>query len=156
MASHQTTESRCSPSAHHSHTVPAQFTPAPLPRSAPRQPTPLLYSGISVRLSPLLVSLFCCPEMLTVSAWAFQGDRANIIQWGLLHSSRKRPEFQLGPGPLLRTWIMLSVHRHYRSWNDKANELSAGRWVQDLLSLNQLTLETPFRCAFVCVCVTGS
>lgn len=34
---------------------------------------------------------------------------------------------------------MLSVHRHYRSWNDKANELRAGRWVQDLLSLNQLT-----------------
>lgn len=34
---------------------------------------------------------------------------------------------------------MLSVHRHYRSWNDKANEWRAGRWVQDLLSLNQLT-----------------
>lgn len=34
---------------------------------------------------------------------------------------------------------MLSVHRHYRSWNDKANELRAGRWVQDLLSLNQVT-----------------
>lgn len=34
---------------------------------------------------------------------------------------------------------MLSVHRHYRSWNDKANELKAVRWVQDLLSLNQLT-----------------
>ena len=41
--------------------------------------------------------------------------------------------------PLLRTWIMLSVHRHYRSWNDRANERRAGRWVQDLLSLNQLT-----------------
>lgn len=34
---------------------------------------------------------------------------------------------------------MLSVHRHYRSWNDKANERSAGRWVQDPLGLNQLT-----------------
>lgn len=34
---------------------------------------------------------------------------------------------------------MLSVHRHYRSWNDRANEWRAGRWVQDLLSLNQLT-----------------
>lgn len=34
---------------------------------------------------------------------------------------------------------MLSVHGHYRSWSDKANELRAGRWVQDLLSLNQLT-----------------
>lgn len=34
---------------------------------------------------------------------------------------------------------MLSVHRHYRSWNDRANEWRAGRWVQDLLSVNQLT-----------------
>lgn len=39
---------------------------------------------------------------------------------------------------------MLSVHRHYRSWNDKANELRAGRWVRDLLSLNQLTSRPPF------------
>lgn len=54
--------------------------------------------------------------------------------------------------PLLRIWIMLSVHRHYRSWNDKANELRAGRWVRDPLSLNQLT-SRPLLCVLLGVTV---
>lgn len=47
---------------------------------------------------------------------------------------------------------MLSVHRHSRSWNDKANELRAGRWVRDLLSLNQLT-SRPLLCVLLGVTV---
>lgn len=39
-----------------------------------------------------LMALVCFPGMRTVSRWAFQGDRASIIQWvsaAPLHSSRK-------------------------------------------------------------------
>ncbi len=72
-----------------------------------------------------------------LSRW--QGQHNTVGVGGPASFQWKRLEFQLGTCPLLRTWIMLSVHGHYRSWNDKANELRAGRWVQDLLSLNQLT-----------------
>lgn len=103
----------------------------------------ILFLWYIMFFSPL-TGLLCCPE--TVFRWAFQGDRASIIQWVLV-APHFVPEQKTGISirtcPPLRTWIMLSVHRHYRSWNDKANERRAGRWVQDPLSLNHLTSRLP-------------
>lgn len=39
---------------------------------------------------------------------------------------------------------MLSVHRHCHSWNARANELRAGRWVQGPAEFEPNNLETPF------------
>jgi len=75
----------------------------------------------------------------------FQGDKASIIQWVSrppLFIPAEETGISIRTCPLLRTCIMLSVHGHDRSWNDKASEPRAGRWVQ--AEFEPANLRTPF------------
>lgn len=86
-----------------------------------------------------LMSLFCFPGMcLHMDHLGWQNQDNGGCQWPRF-IPLQRTGISIRTCPLLRTWIMLSVHWHRRSWNDRANEQRAGRWAQDPLSLNQLT-----------------
>lgn len=111
---------------------------------------PLCYTSLFLSLHTVLLPRNVNSPSMGLSRW--QGQYNTVGAGEPCFIPVEKTGISIRTCPLLRTWIMLSVHRHCRSWNDKANELRAGRWVRDLLSLNQLT-SRPLLCVLLGITV---